>query len=88
MSGTISFYFYGLFLMFPFSGSMDGDRAIAMIEAGKRWVKYEIPDSVKLGMAIFSDDAPPYQNMTEINDANRDLLINKGGFHSIPPWGV
>ena len=59
-----------------------------MIEAGKRWVKYEIPDSVKLGMAIFSDDAPPYQNMTEINDANRDLLINKGRFHSISPWAV
>ena len=65
-----------------------GDRARSMIEAGKRWVKYEIPDSVKLGMAIFSDDAPPYLNMTEINDANRDLLISKGRFHSISPWAV
>ena len=59
-----------------------GDRARAMIEAGKRWVKYEIPDSVKLGMAIFSyeTNSRPYQNMTEINDANRDLLITKEGF--------
>ena len=56
-----------------------GDRAKAMIEAGKRWVKYEIPDSVKLGMAIFSDEtnSRPYQNMTEITEASRSLLITK-----------
>ena len=58
-----------------------GDRGKAMIEAAKRWVKYEIPDSVKLGMAIFSDDAPPYQNMTEINDASRTLLVTRGRIH-------
>ena len=79
-----------LSFIFPFSASMipnptepeKGDRARAMIEAGKRWVKYEIPDSVKLGMAIFSDEtnARPYQNMTEINEASRSLLINKGRF--------
>ena len=59
-----------------------GDRAKAMIEAGKRWVKYEIPDSVKLGMAIFSyeTNSRPYQNMTEINEASRSVLINKGRF--------
>ena len=77
--------------MFSFSASMlpnpnepeKGDRGKAMIEAGKRWVKYEIPDSVKLGMAIFSDEttARPYQNMTEINDASRSLLVTKGRIH-------
>ena len=76
--------------MFSVSASMlpnpqepeKGDRGKAMIEAGKRWVKYEIPDSVKLGMAIFSDEtnARPYQNMTEINDASRSLLNTKGRF--------
>ena len=62
-----------------------GDRARAMIEAGKRWVKYEIPDSVKLGMAIFSDEtnSRPWKEMTEITEASRSLLINKGriSFH-------
>ena len=81
--------------MFHFSASMipnptepeKGDRARAMIEAGKRWVKYEIPDSVKLGMAIFSDEtnARPYQNMTEINEASRSQLINKGRFSFYSP---
>ena len=57
-----------------------GDRARSMIEAGKRWVKYEIPDSVKLGMAIFSDEenARPWQGMVEITEASRSMLITKG----------
>ena len=56
-----------------------GDRGKAMIEAGKRWVKYEIPDSVKLGMVIFSSETNviPYQNMTEITETSRTELVNK-----------
>ena len=74
--------------MFSFSASMlpnpmepeKGDRGKAMIEAGKRWVKYEIPDSVKLGLAIFSDEtnSRPWKGMTEITEASRSLLITKG----------
>ena len=67
-----------------------GDRAKAMIEAGKRWVKYEIPDSVHLGMAIFSDETNtrPYQNMTEINEASRSLLITKERFSFNSPQNI
>ena len=56
-----------------------GDRGKAMIEAGKRWVKYEIPDSVKLGMVIFSGETNvlPFQNMTEITDSSRTDLVTK-----------
>ena len=90
--------FLSTFKMFHFSASMlpnplepeKGDRARAMIEAGKKWVKFEIPDSVQLGMVIFSDEtnARPYQNMTEISEANRSLLITKERFPFTSPPNI
>ena len=56
-------------------------RLEAMIDAAKRWVKYDIQDGVKLGVATFSDYdyVRIMQAMTEINDFNRDIIIDSLG---------
>ena len=50
-----------------------------MTEAAKRWIKFDLPDDVQLGMGVFSDYdyLRPIQKMTTINDPNRDVLIEK-----------
>ena len=66
MSGKFIQFIFPFLLMFSVSASMlpnpqepeKGDRGKAMIEAGKRWVKYEIPDSVRLGMAMLAQIRP------------------------------
>ena len=54
-------------------------RIHAMVDAAKRWVAFDVPDKVNLGMVIFSDEeyVRPFVNMTEINDGNRDTLVAK-----------
>jgi len=56
-------------------------RMNAMVDAAKRWIKYDIPDSVKLGMVLFAEETHiiPFQEMTEITDASRDELVAKVG---------
>ena len=53
----------------------------AMVDAAKRWIKFDIPDSVKLGMVLFAEETHviPFQDMTEITDASRDELVAKVG---------
>jgi len=56
-------------------------RFAAMIDAAKRWVKYDIQDGVKLGVATFSDFdyVRVMHAMAEITDANRDVIITSLG---------
>merc|ERR1711892_909497 len=73
-------------LVMDVSGSMlsaandnNADRAKAMLEAAKRWIKFEIQDGIQLGMAIFSDEdsVMPFQNLTLIDDETRMELVSK-----------
>ena len=55
----------------------NGYRINAMVDAAKRWVKFELPDDVNVGMVTFSDEEHiiPYQPMTVISDTTRDTLL-------------
>jgi len=57
----------------------NGFRINAMVDAAKRWVKFDVPEGVKLGMVTFSDEENlrPFQDLIEINDASRDTLVDK-----------
>ena len=57
----------------------NGYRINAMVDAAKRWIKYELPDDVQVGMVTFSDEEHvlPYQAMTVLSDSSRDALLEK-----------
>ena len=65
----------------PRPPNQPANRLANMIDAAKRWVKYDIQDGVKLGVATFSDYdyVRIMQAMVEINDANRDVIIDSLG---------
>ena len=65
----------------PRPPNQPANRLANMIDAAKRWVKYDIEDGVKLGVATFSDYdfVRTMQAMVEINDANRDVIIDSLG---------
>ena len=56
-----------------------GSRINSMVDAAKRWVKFDLPDDVNLGVVTFADEEKiiPFVNMTQINDENRDVLVDK-----------
>ena len=58
----------------PFNPAHRLDR---MIEAAKRWIKFDLPNDVKLGMVTFGDwdYVQILQEMTIVNDNNKDTLI-------------
>ena len=56
-----------------------GSRINSTVDAAKRWVKFDLPDDVNLGIVTFADEEKiiPFVNMTKINDGNRDILVDK-----------
>ena len=58
-----------------------GSRINSMVDAAKRWVKFDLPDDVNLGVVTFADEEKiiPFVNMTQINDGSRDALVDKLG---------
>ena len=58
-----------------------GSRINSMVDAAKRWVKFDLPNDVNLGVVTFADEEKiiPFVNMTQINDGSRDALVDKLG---------
>ena len=56
-----------------------GSRINSTVDAAKRWVKFDLPDDVNLGIVTFADEEKiiPFVNMTKINDGNKDILVDK-----------
>ena len=54
------------------------DRQGAMIQAAKRWVKFELSDDVNLGIVTFSDERKviPRLPMTSINEESRQNILD------------
>ena len=63
----------------PGTATWSADRAAAMLEAAKRWVKFEISDGVNLGVVTFADENKlvPLLDMTPINEQTRQMILDR-----------
>jgi len=62
------------------SNEQNANRMTTMVEAAKRWVKYELTEGVQLGITLFSEETvqgtwTPIQNLTLVTEDSRVEMV-------------